>query len=188
MNFFDRYSAEFEPKLGIRAKGFKSILMALGYEAPIIVETGTTRTPGNWEGDGQSTVIFDALAAESGGHVWSVDISEDACNAARSLNLENTDIVCADSLMFLRRFGLPIDLLYLDSFDLDVNNPHLSAMHHMAELTVALPQLAPGCIVCVDDSPNGTGKGQYVTEFFEKIGVPPLVTGYQMAWRFEPWW
>ena len=42
-------------------------------------------------------------------------------------------------------------LLYLDSFDLDPDNPTPSAIHHVLELLAARPLLGPGTVVVVDD-------------------------------------
>jgi hypothetical protein len=56
--FFDN---EASPKLALREKTFRKIFQYLDTcDGPIsIIETGCARVEGNWEGDGQSTVLFD---------------------------------------------------------------------------------------------------------------------------------
>ena len=79
----------------------------------------------------------------------------------------------------------PASLLYLDSFDVEPENPLPSAIHHALELAAARPLLAPGSIVCVDDYGLGEqgGKGMIVDKFFTAIGAEVLYSGYQKAWR-----
>jgi hypothetical protein len=67
--FAEQFRSHFRPRLGKRADGFAAIFEALtaGPPRPLIIETGCLRIPGNWEGDGQSTFMFDALARARGG-------------------------------------------------------------------------------------------------------------------------
>ena len=76
----------------------------------------------------------------------------------------------------------PIDLVYLDSFDLDWQDPHASSLHHLKELCALLPKLRPGCLVVVDDNAGPIGKGAYVREWMAAIGVRPLFDAYQVGW------
>ena len=78
-----------------------------------------------------------------------------------------------------------IDLLYLDSFDLDPNNPLPSAIHHALELTAVRPLIGPGTIICVDDYAVGSsgGKGMIVDRFMSNIRAKVLYSGYQKVWR-----
>ena len=47
-----------------------------------------------------------------------------------------------------------IDLLNLDSYDVDFKNPNDSAMHHLKELLAAAPLISKDTLILVDDSPS----------------------------------
>ena len=54
--FEQQFSRFFQPRLNKRADGFATLFQALTRHArPLIIETGCLRSPGNWEGDGQSS-------------------------------------------------------------------------------------------------------------------------------------
>jgi hypothetical protein len=176
----------------------------------LIVETGCARQPNNWAGDGQSTLLFGRFVNEFDGQLYSVDIDPAACAHARSIAGPRTTVTAEDSVPYLRRLscelvqaGRQIDLLYLDSFDLDVRAPLPAALHHLKELCSIMPSLGPRSLVMVDDSfrtlhavqtgvnsyqvlrkAGISGKGWYVAEYFEQLGVAPLFEGYQCGWAF----
>jgi hypothetical protein len=79
-----------------------------------------------------------------------------------------------------------VDLLYLDSFDVDWDDPHPSALHHLHELCAAMPALKPGAIVAVDDhlgEQGRLGKSKYIVPFMDSIGAAVLFEAYQIGWR-----
>jgi len=171
---------------GKREKSFRYMVDFLnGIENPIIVETGCARVENNFEGDGMSTLIFDAFVGSNGGNFYSVDISEDSVAFAKSkITSEKTRIACEDSVGFLHRFNQQINLLYLDSYDLDPTNPHPSSLHHIYELIAVSKCLKKGTMVVVDDNLNDEiGKGKYIADYFVKIGVPMIYSGYQQIWK-----
>lgn len=187
---FDR---DYAPQLGHRALTFRAVFEQLcTKQSPCIVETGCLRYAGNFAGDGQSTLLFDCLAQHVGGKVYSVDISPDAIEVARNSVSPDVSLTCGDSVSFLAQFEQPIDLLYLDSFDFDANEPIPSALHHMYELCAAMPNLRPGSIVLVDDTSIDNvwrvhgrwfGKGMLIASYMKKIGSPIFVEGEtQVAW------
>jgi hypothetical protein len=172
--------------LGKRADGFQCMwdtLKAMKKDSYLIVETGTTRIPDNWEGDGQSTRIWDMFVNESNGKVFTVDICPYACGVAKSFVGDKVTVVCEDSVQFLHTFPQKgeIDLLYLDSYDIDFKNPHNSSFHHMKELTTIFSSLSPSCIIAVDDNIPHAGKGKYVKEFLESVGYKCIYDGYQIV-------
>jgi hypothetical protein len=180
--------AEMLALTGKRKAGFEFMIRHLRQcTRPVIVETGCARWEGNYEGDGQSTLIFDAVAEELDGTVLSADIDPDAVNLARSQVGPRTKVHCGDSVRWLARLKHKADLLYLDSFDFDFLNPWPSMAHHMQELAASFHLLRPGCLVAVDDNfnlPQGTiGKGMVVDQFFQRIGVPLVFEGYQRIWQ-----
>lgn len=172
-------------RLGSRADSIEAIIAyLLKQKRPLtIVETGCLRDVGNWAGDGQSTFIWDWVVSLTGGTVWSVDISPQNVAAARSVTSNNVQLVLGDSVSFLSCFKGPIDLLYLDSFDLDPDNPMPAARHHMNELTAAKRNLWPESIVMVDDTEPGKGKGLLIADYMAAVGSKQIIDGKkQAAW------
>ena len=166
-----------------------------------IVETGCVRTKHNWQGDGQSTLLFDKYAEHHhGSFVHAVDIDQDATATCSAMVSKRVSVHTGDSVAFLKSLDVsPIDLLYLDSFDLDMNYPLPSAIHPK-ELVAIAPMISSETLVVVDDSPTAligvpdgkdqfktlvrriAGKGQLIAEYAEAIGVKPYFVGYQCGW------
>jgi hypothetical protein len=171
-------------KTGKRAEAFVMMINHVGkLKHPIIVETGCARLENNYEGDGMSTLLFDRFVRHHGGEFYSVDINPENVEFARKNVGPNTCVTCSDSVKFLWEFKKPIDLLYLDSFDFDMNDPHPSSLHHILELTAIMPFLRPGTMIAVDDNFDDVGKGGYVKQFFDLLGKERLYTGYQWVWK-----
>ena len=59
-------------RLGKRHEAFAAIAELLP-EGCRIIETGTVRQIDNWEGDGQSTIVWDTLATNLGGTVTTIE-------------------------------------------------------------------------------------------------------------------
>ena len=169
-------------RLGKRHDAFQYICDNLP-PACCIVETGSIRELGNWEGDGQSTIVWDTLATERGGSVITIDIDPIGAQLIAELGLQSTTAIVGDSLEVIPTLSGPVDFLYLDSFDVNFHDPLPAAAHHLAELTAALDLLRPGSIVAVDDNIEGVGKGSEVAWFLEGHGAPEIVSGYVRAWR-----
>lgn len=169
-------------RLGQRAEAFRTIGDLLPDKCRI-VETGTVRVPGNWEGDGQSTVVWSTFAQPLGGDVVTIDIDPVGATLVGVLGLANVLAITGDSLAVLPLLRRPADLLYLDSFDVDWNDPDPAAEHHLRELTAASHLLNPGSIVAVDDNRDGAGKGTKVAARMVELGAEEIVSGYVRAWR-----
>ena len=212
-DYLQRYDEVFQPHLHVRANTMReAVRLALeqkNHTSPLlIVETGTSRSY-VYDAGGNSTWLWDDLVGmhPSGGHVYSVDISPDSCRHARETVSSRVTVVCSDSVAFLHGFSRvgDIDLLYLDSYDLDWFDIHPSSMHHMMELTTVFANLKPGCVVVVDDAPrdirylppwvagNDTvvqryvasphhGKGEYVATFMKQLGIEPVIHEYQSVY------
>ena len=188
---FDTYLRE---RLGKRADGFATIFEALDqHEAPLIIETGCLRVPCNWDGDGQSTFQFDWYAREKQGRVMTIDVNSQSIDSARRACSSITSTILNDSVATLDALGAagigPAALIYLDSFDLDLDNPMPSAIHHAMELMAARRLLGQGTILCIDDfdvAPLGPGgKGLIVDRFLDTIRADVLYSGYQKVWRIS---
>lgn len=186
ISWFDQAAA---PNMAGRATSFRAVLREMQMrEHKSIVETGCIRQEGNWAGDGQSALIWSKyIKTRYNGSFTTCDIDQAAVDLTNKLVGYNC-ADCCDSVAFLRgNHRVVFDVLYLDSYDVDMGNPHPAALHALMELTSAMPSLRKGSIVFVDDSPiefDGriTGKGLYIAEFFKHLGVTPFVTGYQAAW------
>jgi hypothetical protein len=191
LTFDELFRQHFRPRLGKRAEGFDVLFKsALSHGRSIlVVETGCLRVPGNWEGDGQSTFMFDALVRMYGGVLFSIDVSSESVDSARRVCSSATQLIENDSVSALHALAQivskQIDLLYMDSFDLDPENPLPSAIHHALELTAVRPLIGPGTVVCVDDYAVGEtgGKGMIVDRFLSNIRAQVLYSGYQKVWR-----
>jgi predicted O-methyltransferase YrrM len=169
-------------RLGKRHEAFATIAELLG-EGCRIVETGTVRDLGNWEGDGQSTIVWDQLATDLGGTVTTIDINPLGAELVAELGLQATTPIVGDSLDVIPTLRGHCDFLYLDSFDVDFENPQPAAAHHLSELMAALNLLAPGSIVAVDDNEDDQGKGSEVAWFLAEHGANEIVRGYVRVWR-----
>jgi predicted O-methyltransferase YrrM len=201
-SFLPTFDRDFAPLLAQRAEGFRAVFARVeslarhhGGDAihPLVVETGSVRVRDNWAGDGQSTRLFDAYVRHHHGRCFTVDIDPEASTLVRELCSDSTEAATGDSVSFLADLSVSlgtrrIDLLYLDSFDLDPADARPSAFHHMKELTAVWRSLGPGTVVAVDDNPvlpdgHRIGKAMYVAQFFDDLGVVPFHTGYQLAWQ-----
>jgi hypothetical protein len=208
------FNAEAAPRLALREVSFRKIfnyLDTLDSSQPmVIVETGCLRTPDNWVGDGQSTLLFDRYLNDraAGGRCFAMDIDPAATAACRGLVGPNTEVLTGDSVIVLREVAeqlrasrSKIALLYLDSFDLDWGNVTPSAVHHLKELVSIYELVTPHTLVVVDDAPmdvvcaqsaNGgfdmlreplvSGKGKFVAEYAAQVGAKSFFSHYQSAW------
>jgi hypothetical protein len=184
--FFDQH---FAPKLAGRGPTMRAVFVEmLTREHPRIIETGSLRRAGNWRGDGQSTLVWDLLARDIGAHVTSIDID---ANVIATAGAATTHIryIHDDSIATLRNQSGSVDLLYLDSFDVDPKNPMPAAMHQMFEFTAAVHLLTPRTIVLLDDcmtheDGNIVGKGMLLTRYLRHVGAQIFAQGaLQIAWQ-----
>ena len=169
-------------RLGKRHEAFAAIAELLP-EGCHIIETGTVRQIDNWEGDGQSTIVWDTVATNLGGTVTTIDIDPIGAELVAELELQATTAIVGNSLDVIPTLTGHADLLYLDSFDVDFENPLPAAAHHLSELMAALNLLAPGSLVAVDDNQDDQGKGSEVAWFLAEHGAVEIVRGYVRVWR-----
>jgi len=210
-SFWEFFNAIAYPQLAHRKDSLKHVFEHLDSlnRAVFIVETGCVRNAGTWAGEGQSTVLFDHFVASLPGSVMhSVDLDPQATALCRSLVSERVQVHTSDSVAFLRTLAANppqgfehLDVLYLDSYDVDWSAPHPSALHHMKELLAIAPLVGPGTLVVVDDapleamlipnndgiafvsSPQISGKGKYVADYAQNIGIKPVFSGYQVGYK-----
>jgi predicted O-methyltransferase YrrM len=175
-------------KLGIRAQGFRIIFERLRSKfqanGPLtLVETGCVRHLDNWQGDGNSTILFAEFAKRTGSIFYTIDINPAHCKLARQI-CPTATVLCGDSvevLYGLRFLLTQIDFLYLDSFDVDWQNAFPSALHHLKEFCAAAPLLHSGALIVVDDNVNGVGKGMYISDFMKSVKANLFLNDYQLG-------
>lgn len=120
----------------------------------LIVETGSSAHGTD------STRLWATYVELFGGRLISVDISAGPSEELGFLG-SFVQLHVDDSVEFLRNLKLPqgfdkIDLLFLDSCDVDLSNPGASAEHGRSELLAALGLLGTGSLVLIDDTPRET--------------------------------
>jgi hypothetical protein len=152
-----------------------------------IIETGTSRIKDNWEGDGQSTLIWDFATSVTGGSVVSIDMCQEAVNIAKSQTSGRVEFICEDSVLALSKIFPDVlqktSLLYLDSFDWSLELHEASSQHHLDELNKVWDMLPAGVLIVVDDCHNDReGKHVKVQQFMEERFISPFFTGYQVGW------
>lgn len=170
-------------QLGRRFDAFTMICDLLP-GAPTIVETGSIRQLGNWQGDGQSTIVWNDIAARTGGTVTTIDIDPTGANLVELVGLSHTTAITADSIETLRTLDCgPVDFLYLDAYDIDFAAPVPAQEHHLREINAAWHLLRKGSLVAVDDNIDGSGKGTMVGEFLVARNAVELLDDYVRIWR-----
>ncbi len=182
------FRAAFECRLGMSRRWEAFTVIAdtlLAKDRPVhILETGTARFRDNWEGDGQSTLVWDYILRVAGGSGCSVDSDSGACANARS-QVQRMAIINADSIRLLAGSGMGTntDLLYLDSLDWSHDQQAASCLHHAGELACVWHKLPSGCLIAVDDCfSDDEGKHLLVSAFFRLKKISPLVSAYVHVW------
>jgi len=126
-------------------------LSLLGELPALIIETGSSAWGTN------STMLFDSYCNSFGGLCRSVDIRLEPLLMLKPLATSHTTLYCNDSVSFLNELsveGNKIDLLYLDSWDVDWDDPMPSAIHGLNEYLAATKSLKTGSLVLIDDTPK----------------------------------
>ena len=139
--FYDLFMTEYYQKLLTpaagnpvrnRADSLKVVFEELGNKIDKtynVLETGCMRGDHGsycFGDDGCATHIFDVFVNFYNGHLYSVDINPNNVEYSRARVSERTTVTCSDSVPYL--YSLPkdlkFDLIYLDSYDIERDNPH----------------------------------------------------------------
>ena len=211
-SFWEYFESVAAPRLAYRESTFRKIFEYLDQiKGPIvIVETGCVRSAGNWDGDGQSTLLFDKYisARDEDSICYTVDISPASVQECKYLVSDRVQVNQDDSVHYL--YGLSQQLLaenktitfaYLDSFDLDKVYWQPSAIHHLKELLAIKDCITKKTLIVVDDCPMQAhyvsageglikaietpaigGKGRLIAEYAQAIGAKLEFAEYQAGW------
>lgn len=183
-------------------------LSLLQGEPRTILETGMSA----WGTD--SSLLFADYVDQFGGAFFTVDVRVDPLLRLRNLVSERTVLTCDDSVRFLQRWvtdnsSAHVDLVYLDSMDVDWTSPWSAAVHGFREFSAVMPVLRNGAILLVDDTPKSPDFcpepiREQVTESWQRDGVMPgkgmlvdlflahstqaskVFHEYQAMWVFDP--
>ena len=106
------------------------------------------------------TYIFaDILNNLKGGSLLTVDINENNLNKCKELTKTFSHIVnykLGDSVHVLRNlnedFAKSLDLIILDSYDLNLFYPNPSGIHHLQELLMLYNKINKNCLIAIDDN------------------------------------
>ena len=184
-------------------------LERLEHRAATIIETGSSAWGTN------SSLLFDSYVNSFGGEFFSIDIRMQPSVSLRSLCSSHSTFLCDDSVEFLKgyaRANTRVDLVYLDSRDVDWKDPLPSALHGFHEFLAIFPTLQASrrSLLLVDDTPFDSvamnqvsarhlidfegfkdshgfypGKGALIKQFLvgNKIGNE-IKHDYQLLWEF----
>jgi hypothetical protein len=208
-NFFEN---EASPKLALREKTFRKIFEYLDtFDGPIsIIETGCIRVENNWEGDGQSTILFDKYIS-SRDHLSecrTVDINQKSVSLCKKLVSDRVKVHQDDSVHYLSLISKEflehrriVNFVYLDSFDLNWTHWYPSAIHHLKELVAIIRCFDEKTLLVVDDcllnvnfvypqenkvvmidKPKIGGKGRLIAEYASAVGANLEFADYQAGW------
>lgn len=175
-----------------RFSGFKIIFEALlskKLSGFVIVETGCQRQEDDW-GAGQSSLLFYEFLNFFSGKLISLDNNIFHLNRAKKIlrnKFPHSTVplvqMLGNSVSKLKKIKAPVDLVYLDSYDLDPGNPEPSMAHHLKELgsikEVLKQSIEP--LVAIDDNFTDVGKGKYVLDWAKETGQKVLHNGYQIV-------
>jgi Methyltransferase domain len=187
IDYLDSYRAQLDHTHRTRWATFTGALRLLasnGPPDPTIVEIGTLRD--STKGGGHATYKFGEFCSRFGGTLHTVDISEAAIEHSMRASSEFQPWIRyhqEDSEAFLKAFDGTIDLLYLDGLDSLPGDEDIASQKQLAEIEVALPHLAPECLVLLDDADLPLrGKTRLSAPFLLEHGFVLHIDGYQQLY------
>jgi hypothetical protein len=135
------------------AENLSIALNLLGSRPATIVETGTSAYGTD------SSRLFDSYVKNYGGNFYSIDIRKQAKYDLIFQHSRQSKFLVGDSVEKLSDLSESeelsyVDLVYLDSWDVDWFRPELSAKHGLNEFLAIERILKPGSVLVVDDTPK----------------------------------
>ena len=184
-------------------------LMALNCRPACIIETGSSAWGTN------SSLLFDSYVSSFGGRFETVDIRMSPSFKLYKQCCSNSIFFCDDSITFLKKWSKnnpdkKIDLLYLDSWDVNWYEPNRSSLHGLGEFLAISRNLKTGSLLLVDDTPLDAlqlknvqpelvepfeeyfqrncfypGKGSLIKQLLKSVGRGHEISHkYQLLWQF----
>ncbi len=188
IEYFEKYEKQLDHSHRMRYQtmygALKQLVKAMPDGSHTIVEIGTMRDTN--KGGGHSTFKFGEFCSRYGSRLYTVDILKEALDYSREASADWQpwiEYVQSDSTKFLSGFEGEIDLLYLDGFDSTPGKEKEASKKQLDEIKAALPHLAPGCVVLLDDAdlPEG-GKAALSSQFLLDSGFKLVIDGYQQLY------
>jgi hypothetical protein len=142
-----------EPFHPCRETLYKSLKLC-EYKPLTIIETGSSAWGAN------SSVLFDSYVNSFGGSFDTVDIRTFPMLHLIFKCTSKTNFHCGDSVNFLKELNVNDmnqnlrKFIYLDSFDVDFNDPIPSMEHGLNEFLKIQSHLKSGDIILIDDTPK----------------------------------
>jgi hypothetical protein len=130
---------------------FKKLFKEMeGLKNPYILESGIASAGTN------STYLFNEYVKKYGGFFWSVDINKSLVDFHKGNMCPATELICDDSVSFFKKWTKShdsVNVIYLDSYDLDFYNPQPSGNHGLAEYKSLMPVIKKDTLLLIDDTP-----------------------------------
>jgi predicted O-methyltransferase YrrM len=182
LDYFDKYQQYLQGRYWTMRSAL-NILHQRG--GSTIVETGCMRGFQDW-GAGMSTYVLGEYVSKFGGHVYSVDIDPHNVAIAKHATQEMpVTVIEGDSIEYLTNFDKPIDLLYLDSYDMGDSAEQAKAAenHQLKEIDAAWEKLSANAIILLDDCNfiQG-GKTGLTRSFLDAQGCTEIFKFQQSLW------
>jgi hypothetical protein len=151
---------------------FELVISIFDQKPKQILETGSSA----WGVD--STRLWAKYVNTFGGSLTTVDIRPNAKRSLWGQVSKQAKFVISDSVQFLKNQDAEFDFYYLDSWDVDWNNPFPAARHGFEEFQSIRGNLKSGNLILIDDTPASK---EYFSDaqlkialgFQDKYGVLP---------------
>ena len=110
----------------------------------------------------KSSMLFANYVKIFGGKFDTVDVDPEIKNFYNFLDSPITTFHTHDSVNFIKNlddeFIETLDLIFLDSYDLDIENPEPSQQHGLNEFMLLNNKIKKGTIISIDDTPDNYDK------------------------------
>lgn len=152
-----------------------------------ICETGCIRSKTQFDWQGNFTILANRFTEINNGIVYTVNIDKTAVELCDSL--KNVEATCMDSVEYLNQLTVidNVNLFYLDSMDIDFQNPIPSSVHHYQEFyTIIMRRQTGNFFVCIDDNVSETiQKGWFIHYILRKLNIHPIFESYQTLYWID---
>lgn len=187
---FEGTSLTHDEQTHIRGKPLQYLLYTIRMfkeftDAKVIVEVGSIRQAMHHSitdfnpvccNDGHSTYFWKNYTCAE---VYTVDIDPQCKNIINNdTRLAGVNIYTQDANTYLSGFHKPIDLLFLDAWDVNEGTPY--AEEHLKAYLICKDKLAARCLILIDDTDVGNkGKGRLLIPKLIEDGFVCLTEGRQ---------